>query len=71
MRGLTAEVAPGTAIADPAAVPLEPGAAGATHFAVVTCAVRSLEWLYLSAAGHRRARFDFEADPPGATWLVP
>ena len=41
------------------------------NFAVVTARIDTLEWLYLSAAGHRRARFAWDAGGDTATWLAP
>ncbi len=46
-------------------------AAGRAHFAAVMVHVASLEWLYLAAAGHRRARFDWSSGSPQAVWLTP
>ena len=31
--------------------------------------IKSMEWLYLAAKGHRRARFDLEINKD--TWLIP
>ena len=39
------------------------------NFTVIQCKVKSIEWLYLAAKGHRRARFDLETNKD--TWLVP
>ena len=33
------------------------------------CKIKSIEWLYLAAKGHRRAKFDLETNKN--TWLVP
>lgn len=41
------------------------------NFAVVTARIRTLEWLYLSASGHRRAFFDFRTGQETQTWLAP
>ncbi len=38
-------------------------------FTVIQCKIKSIEWLYLAAKGHRRARFDI--DNSKDTWLVP
>ena len=35
----------------------------------VQCKVKSIEWLYLAAKGHRRAKFNLETNKD--TWLVP
>ena len=42
---------------------------GYKNFTVIKCKIRSIEWLYLAAKGHRRARFDIESKKD--TWLVP
>ncbi|WP_420347499.1 pyridoxamine 5'-phosphate oxidase family protein [Pelagibius sp.] len=47
------------------------GEAGVEHFAAVTVALRSIEWLYLAAQGHRRARFIRTGDTWESAWLVP
>lgn len=44
---------------------------GRRHFAVLRIAVASLEWLYLSRDGHRRARFDWTETDLDARWLAP
>ena len=42
---------------------------GYKNFTVIQCKVKSLEWLYLAAKGHRRARFDLETNKDN--WLIP
>ena len=42
---------------------------GYKNFTVVQCKIKSIEWLYLAAKGHRRARFDLETNKE--SWLVP
>ena len=42
---------------------------GYRNFTVIQCKVQSIEWLYLAAKGHRRARFDLINNKN--TWLVP
>ena len=42
---------------------------GYKNFTVVQCKIKSIEWLYLAAKGHRRARFDLETNKDA--WLVP
>ena len=42
---------------------------GYKNFTVVQCKIKSIEWLYLAAKGHRRARF--EIDNNKEYWLVP
>ena len=42
---------------------------GYKNFTVIKCYIKSIEWLYLAAKGHRRAKFDFKTDKN--SWLVP
>ena len=42
---------------------------GYKNFTVIQCKIKSIEWLYLAAKGHRRARF--EIDTNKEYWLVP
>ncbi len=42
---------------------------GYKNFTVIQCNIKSIEWLYLAAKGHRRARFDLENSKD--SWLVP
>ena len=42
---------------------------GFKNFTVIKCNIRSIEWLYLAAKGHRRAMFDIENKKE--SWLVP
>lgn len=49
----------------------EATAPGRAAFTAVVIEVRSLEWLYLAAAGHRRATFDWTDGALAATWLTP
>jgi pyridoxine/pyridoxamine 5'-phosphate oxidase len=46
-------------------------AAGRANFAAVIVTVRTLEYLNLAFAGHRRARFAFDGGEWEARWLVP
>jgi 3-hydroxyisobutyrate dehydrogenase len=48
---------------------MEQSEEGYKNFTVIQCKIRSIEWLYLAAKGHRRARFDLENRKD--TWLVP
>ena len=48
---------------------MEQSEEGYKNFTVIQCKIRSIEWLYLAAKGHRRARFDLENKKD--TWLVP
>lgn len=66
---------PGTPVANPAdAFPPQPenDTTGRENFAAVVVHVRALEWLYLQAGGHRRARFERKgAAASTACWLAP
>ena len=42
---------------------------GYENFTVIQCKIKSIEWLYLAAKGHRRARFDLDANKE--IWLIP
>ena len=42
---------------------------GYKNFTVIKCKIKSIEWLYLAAKGHRRAKFDLETN--NNNWLVP
>ena len=42
---------------------------GYKNFTVIQCKIKSIEWLYLAAKGHRRAKFDLESNKDN--WLVP
>ncbi len=43
---------------------------GYKNFSVIRCKIKSIEWLYLAAKGHRRALINF--DPTKKfTWLIP
>ena len=48
---------------------MEQSEEGYKNFTVIQCKVKSIEWLYLAAKGHRRARFDLKTNKD--TWLVP
>jgi pyridoxine/pyridoxamine 5'-phosphate oxidase len=45
--------------------------AGRAHFSILMVTVDSIEWVYLAASGHRRARFDWTGADWRKTWLVP
>ena len=47
----------------------EQSEAGYKNFCVIKCKIKSIEWLYLAAKGHRRAKFNLENNKD--TWLVP
>ena len=48
---------------------MEQSEEGYKNFTVIRCNIKSIEWLYLAAKGHRRAIFDFENKKN--SWLVP
>ena len=47
----------------------EESEAGYKNFCVIICKIKSIEWLYLAAKGHRRAIFNLENDIK--SWLIP
>ena len=48
---------------------MEQSEKGYKNFTVIKCKIVSIEWLYLAAKGHRRAKFDLETN--NYSWLVP
>ncbi len=48
----------------------EESEAGYKNFCVIKCKIKSIEWLYLAAKGHRRALIDYFKSKK-FTWLVP
>tara|TARA_Y100001958_G_C21156651_1_gene491523 strand:- start:510 stop:1109 length:600 start_codon:yes stop_codon:yes gene_type:complete len=48
---------------------MEQSEKGYENFTVIKCKIKSIEWLYLAAKGHRRAIFDFVSKKNN--WLVP
>ena len=48
---------------------MEESEAGYKNFTVIQCKVKNIEWLYLAAKGHRRAKFDLKTNKD--TWLIP
>jgi len=48
---------------------MEESEQGYKNFTVIQCKIKSIEWLYLAAKGHRRARFDLINNKE--YWLVP
>ena len=48
---------------------MEQSEEGYKNFTVIQCKIKNIEWLYLAAKGHRRARFDIENNKEN--WLVP
>jgi pyridoxamine 5'-phosphate oxidase len=45
--------------------------AGRANFVAVTVDIQALEWLYLAAQGHRRARFTWAGSAATMCWLAP
>ena len=48
---------------------MEQSEEGYKNFTVIKCYIKSIEWLYLAAKGHRRAKFNLENN--NKAWLVP
>ena len=48
---------------------MEQSEVGYKNFTVIQCKIKSMEWLYLAAKGHRRAKFDLENNKE--YWVVP
>jgi len=48
---------------------MEQSEAGYKNFTVIQCKIKSMEWLYLAAKGHRRAKFDLNNNKE--QWLTP
>lgn len=71
-RCYAVEPAPASPVAAPPPAPRDEAGAR-ENFAAVVFRWHALEWLWLAAEGHRRARFTWpdSADGPEATWLVP
>jgi len=49
---------------------MEQSEKGYKNFTVIQCKIKSIEWLYLAAKGHRRAKFEY-GDNKNEFWLVP
>ena len=50
---------------------LEESEIGYKNFCVVESFIKSIEWLYLAAKGHRRAYFTFKNNSLEKKWLIP
>ena len=48
---------------------MEQSELGYKNFTVIQCKIKSIEWLFLAAKGHRRARFNLESKK--YSWLIP
>ena len=44
---------------------------GFENFAVISCQIFAIDWLFLRAAGHLRARFDWKEDRWEGEWINP
>jgi pyridoxamine 5'-phosphate oxidase len=76
-----ASLAPGTKLEEPGSsidkkfeafeYSFEESEMGEDNFCVVTCKINTIEWLYLSAKGHRRAKIYFDNKENHFNWLVP
>ena len=44
---------------------------GYKNFCVIETYIKSIEWLYLAAKGHRRAYFNFNKNQHEKKWLIP
>ena len=44
---------------------------GKINFAVITNKIMSVDWLYLSSSGHKRARYEFNDGSINKAWLAP
>jgi hypothetical protein len=65
------ERTPGSPVPEPPQAPTDPEM-GRAHFRVLCIRFDRLEWLHLSAGGHRRALFTWRDDAAlQCTWLVP
>jgi pyridoxamine 5'-phosphate oxidase len=49
---------------------MEQSEEGYKNFTVIQCKIKNIEWLYLAAKGHRRARFEY-TDYTKGFWLIP
>ena len=75
------EKIPGDVVADPTSglsekvdnfkYSLEESEIGYKNFCLIETFITSIEWLYLAAKGHRRARFIFTNDLVEKKWIIP
>jgi len=49
---------------------MEQSEEGYKNFTVIQCKIKNIEWLYLAAKGHRRARLEYSNYTKGY-WLIP
>ena len=50
---------------------IEESEIGYKNFCVIEIFIKSIEWLYLAAKGHRRARFYLDNNSLEKKWLIP
>ena len=50
---------------------LEESEVGYKNFCVIETYIKSIEWLYLAAKGHRRAYFNLNKKQLEKKWLIP
>ena len=50
---------------------MEESETGYTNFCVIQLFIKSIDWLYLAAKGHRRAIFEFKNDSIEKKWIIP
>ena len=50
---------------------IEESNSGYKNFCVLENYILSIEWLYLAAKGHRRAKFSFKDNSVIKKWLIP
>jgi 3-hydroxyisobutyrate dehydrogenase len=50
---------------------MEQSEEGYKNFTAVQCRIKNIEWLYLAARGHRRARFNYLPNETKFKWLTP
>ena len=49
---------------------MEESEEGYKNFTVIQCKIINIEWLYLAAKGHRRAKFEYTGEKK-KSWLIP
>lgn len=62
---------PGADVASPEAALPDPDRDGYPNFTVIRCVVDEMDWLYLHALGHRRARFTWQDGGWQGSWIAP
>ena len=62
---------PGAEVDAPELALPDPDRDGYANFTVVQCTVEAIDWLYLHAAGHRRARFEWRSGQWQGQWVAP